>query len=149
MIRVATEADIPRIVELGQQMHDESPFYCDIAYDTGKVSAAMKQLINGAGVIFLYETGGEIRGGMAGYMGEFWFSSERLASDLALFIHPDHRHGMIAVKLTLAFHAWAKQLGARRVQMGITTGVHTEDTGKLYRSLGMSDSGNLFKKDFS
>jgi GNAT superfamily N-acetyltransferase len=149
MIRPATEEDIPTIVDLGRQMHDESPSYRDISYDPERVARAMRQLINGTGVVFLYESGGEIRGGLAGVIGEFWFSSERMASDLALFLHPDHRHGLIAVKLTLAFQSWAKQLGARRVQMGITTGVHTEDTGKLYRSLGMSDCGNLFKKDFS
>jgi GNAT superfamily N-acetyltransferase len=149
MIRPATEADIPDLVELGRHMHAESPEYRGIRYDVDRVAATLQRLLDGGGIIFVHEADGEIRGGIAGLLGEFWFSSERYASDLALFLHPEHRHGLIAVKLTLAFHAWAGRLGARRVVMGVTTGVNTEKTGQLYRSLGMVDSGNLFKKDFS
>ena len=149
MIRVATEADIQRIAELGCILHAESIEYRDITFDLGKVAETMLGLINGGGVIFLYESGGEVLGGIAGGMSEFWFSRERIAGDYSLFVHPDHRQGMIAVKLTLAFHSWAKLLGARRVQMGITTGINEEGTARLYQSLGMRHAGKLFNKDFA
>lgn len=149
MIRVATEEDICRIVELGEILHQESDEYRDIQYDRGKVTETMLGLINSGGVVFLYESGGVILGGIAGGMSEFWFSRERIAGDFSLFVHPDHRNGMIAVKLSLAFHNWARLMGARRVQMGITTGINTEGTGRLYQSLGMRMSGLLFQKDFN
>jgi len=149
MIRPATEADIPRLIELGQAMHEESPEYRGISYDPEKVGSTLKALINGAGVIFAYERSGEIHGALAGWIEEFWFSREKQAGDFALFVDPEYRNGLIAVKLALAFHSWAHLLGARRVQMGITTGVHADATGRLYRSLGMQDSGLLFQKDFS
>lgn len=148
MIRVATESDIHRIVELGEMLHQESDEYRDIEYDRLKVAETMLALIRAEGVIFLYESGGEVLGGIAGGMSEFWFSRERIAGDFSLFVHPDHRHGMIAVKLSLAFHNWARLMGARRVQMGITTGINTEGTARLYQSLGMKKVGILFQKDF-
>lgn len=149
MIRVATEEDLPRLLELGKMMHGESENYRGISYDEDKVRATLKELIDGAGVIFLYESMGKVYGGIAGALSEFWFSRERLASDLSLFVEPSHRNGLIAVKLSLAFLNWAKLVGARRVQLGITTGAATEKASSLYRSLGLEDSGQLFKKDFS
>lgn len=149
MIRVATEEDIPRIVELGRMLHSESDEYRDINYDTDKVTETMRGLLNSSGVIFLYERGGEVLGGIAGGMSEFWFSRERIAGDFSMFVHPEARNGLIAVKLMLAFHNWARLMGAKRVQMGITTGINEEGTARLYQSLGMRHAGRLFNKDFA
>ena len=148
MIRPATEDDIQEIVKIGRLMHQESDEYREISYDDEKVQESMLGLLKCGGVIFLYERDGELRGGLAGSIGEFWFSREKIAGDFALFIKPEHRQGMIAVKLILAFQSWAKQLGAKRIQMGVTTGVHAEQTGRLYQSLGMRYAGLLFNKDF-
>lgn len=145
MIRVATEADIPRIVELGRHLHAESDEYACISYDPDKVAETMTGLISQSGVIFLYERDGEIVGGLAGTVTEFWFSREKIACDYSLFIEPAHRHGLIAVRLVLAFHAWSKIMGARQIKMGVTTGITGAD--RLYQSLGMRHCGNLFSKD--
>lgn len=147
MIRVATIEDVPRIADIGAMMHAESPEYRDIEYDRDKVAQTMIGLIE-HGVVFLYESGGEIRGGVAGGLSEFWFSRERIAGDFSLFVLPEHRQGMIAVRLVLAFKAWAKMRGARRVTMGITTGIHEEATAQLYLSTGMRRNGLLFAEDF-
>lgn len=148
MIRPATDADVPAIAELGRLLHQESDEYRGISYDVDKVCETMRGLLSCGGVIFLYESGGELCGGLAGSIGEFWFSREKISGDFSLFVKPEHRHGLIAVKLILAFQAWSKQLGARRMQMGITTGIHAERTGRLYQSLGMRHAGLLFNKDF-
>jgi hypothetical protein len=38
-------------------------------------------------------------GGMAGMVTQSWFGNDMVANDLALFIHPDHRGGlMVAVQ---------------------------------------------------
>lgn len=147
MIRPATIEDIPRIVDLGELLHAESEEYREISYDRDKVAETMSGLITNGGVIFLYESMGEIIGGLAGTVTEFWFSREKVAADYSLFIEPSHRHGMYALKLILAFHSWAKLVGARQVKMGITTGISVEGTSRLYRSLGMRHCGNLFSKD--
>jgi GNAT superfamily N-acetyltransferase len=147
MIRPATEADILHIVELGRLLHQESDEYRGISYDEEKVAETMRGLMDGGGVVFLYEQGGQIRGGLAGTIGEFWFSREKVAGDFSLFVDPEYRNGMIAIRLVLAFQSWSKLLGARRMNMGITTGINEEGTARLYQSLGMRRNGSLFSKD--
>lgn len=147
MIRVATHADIPRILELGERLHSVSS-YADIAFDRVKVSALMAQIINGAGVVFLSERDGVVVGGIAGGVTEHWFSStERLAFDYSFFIEPESRSGITAMKLLTAFREWARLNGARHLRMGITTGLNVESTARLYRAFGLTELGPLFQME--
>lgn len=136
------------MLELGRSMHSEAQNYRGVSYNEEKVAAMIKGLMDGDGVVFLYESGGAVLGGIAGQISEFWFSTERIASDLALFVCPESRSGMIAVKLVLAFQNWARLMGAQYVQMGITTGEESR-SGKLYLSLGFEPSGSIYKKALS
>ena len=45
MIRPATEADIPGLVELGRFMHEESDEYRGIRYEDDRVASTLKQMI--------------------------------------------------------------------------------------------------------
>lgn len=146
MIRPATLDDIPRIIELGRQFHAESPEFSSISFDVEKLTETLKACINGAGVVFLYESAGTVRGGLAGVISEYWFSREKVALDLALFLEPEARTGMIALKLVLTFKSWARLMGATEVKMGITAGINVEGAAKLYASTGMDQCGFMFKE---
>ena len=145
MIRVATLDDIDRIVEIGKAMHEESS-YCDLPFDSVKVSNLMAGLIDGHGVVFVAEKAGAIIGGFAGGVAEFWFCDSLHAFDYGLFILPEHRGGSAAIRLLSAFEHWAKSMGAVWCDVGITTGVHTEKTARMYEKLGYNQSGILFRK---
>ncbi|MNY76363.1 hypothetical protein D3C86_2159270 [compost metagenome] len=43
-----------------------------------------------------------------------------------------------------AFRIWCKARGAKKLRMGITTGIHEESTGQFYRLLDFKDAGTLF-----
>lgn len=144
MIRPARFEDIPRLVVLGQALHQESS-YQDMAFDPAKVSDFLASLIAGAGLLLVYERGGDVIGGIAGGITEQWFSHEKVAFDYSLFIEKGRRGGMAAVGLITAFVEWARIKGVSQITMGITTGIHVEATGRLYRSLGFVDSGSLFR----
>lgn len=146
MIRPATIEDIPRIVELGNMLHQESR-YAAISFSEEKVAALMKHLIQVDGVVFVAEVDGEIVGGIAGGVTEFWFSTEKQAFDYSFFLAPDARHGMQAVRLMVAFESWAKLRGARQVDMGITTDIHVDKSARLYTGMGYKDCGKLFVKE--
>ncbi len=147
MIRTATVEDLPRIIELGKMLHSESAEYRDIPYDPDKVAETMIDAIENRGVVFVYERDGAIRGGVAGVITEYWFSREKIAGDYSVFVEPAYRNGMIAVRLVLAFKAWASLSGARQVKMGVTTGIAGAE--RLYQSLGMRHCGNLFVEDLN
>lgn len=148
MIRPATDQDIPRLVELAFMMHRESPNYRDIPFDAEKFDETLRLLIGGAGVVFVAEKDGVVVGAVGGAVAEFFFSRERYASDIGLFVDPAHRHGILAMKLVIAFKRWAEYIGVKEVRMGITTGIHVEDTARLYMAAGMDYLGPVLSRRF-
>jgi len=143
MIEVGKIEDVDRMVELGALMHAESD-YRSIPYDRYKVSALLRRLMTQDGVVFVVRQGGEIVGGIAGGVTEYWFSEEKVGYEHALFMRPDTRNGIMAIRLIKALKAWCKLQGAKELRMGITTGVHVEATARLYRSQGAKDAGLFF-----
>lgn len=148
MIRAAKHDDIPRLVELGQLLHDTSS-YASVGMNPEKVGKLLGQLIDGLGVVFVAEVSGEIVGGFAGAITEQWFSDDLIAFDYSLFIEPSKRQGLTALKLVLAFQEWAKAKGAKEIRMGITTGMNVDGTSRLYRHLGFEYVGPLFKMEIN
>lgn len=146
-VEVATPDDAPRLAALGWEMHQESS-YRDQPYDEAKVRTLMMRLIGGAGVVFVVRRDGQIVGGIAGGVTENWFNDERIAFEYGLFIEPAARHGITAMRIVLAFCKWCEIKGARRVRVGITTGVQVEGTAALYRMCGFVDDGVFLTKEF-
>ena len=144
MIRPAQPSDVDRIVEIGAALHGESD-YRDIAYNPVKVGALMESLIQGGGVVFVAEKAGEVVGGIAGGVTSHWFSDELTGFEYSFFVLPEHRHGLVAMKLILAMKAWCKAMGAKTLRIGITTGINVEGTARFYRHMGFRDAGNLFE----
>lgn len=146
MIRPATLADTMRIVEIGEALHQES-VYRSIPYSRDKVIGLMRSLIQGAGVVFVAEKDGQIVGGIAGGVTFHWFSDELTGFEYSFFVLPEHRHGLVAMKLLLAMKAWCAAKGAKSLRIGITTGINVEGTARFYRHMGFRDAGNLFEME--
>jgi GNAT superfamily N-acetyltransferase len=75
---------------------------------------------------------------------EFYFSREREVSDLALFVHPEHRGGMAGPALLRSFVTWAKKRGIRHLGINVSTGVMVEKTGALLERVGFKRVGGSF-----
>jgi GNAT superfamily N-acetyltransferase len=149
MIRPANYEDIPRLVELGEVMHGESR-YRVLPYAPNKVFGLLANMIEKAdGLLIVSEKNGEIVGGFAGMVVEHWFSNSRIATDFALFIHPEHRGGMTAARLLKAFVTWARERGAVLITAGITTGVTTDSSTRLYQAIGFEPVGIAFNMEGS
>jgi GNAT superfamily N-acetyltransferase len=143
-VDVATPEDATEIAALGQILHDTSS-YAGIPYRPEKVEALMRSLAGGAGVVFVVRKDGAIVGGIAGGVAEWWFSDERHGFEYSFFVREDCRNAYVAIKLVTAFRIWCKKRGAKKVRIGITTGIHEESTGEFYRMLGFEPAGNLFQ----
>ena len=144
MIRPAQMADTMRIVDIGEALHEAST-YREIPYSREKVTGLMRSLIQGAGVVFVAEKDGQIVGGIAGGVTSHWFSDELTGFEYSFFILPEHRHGLVAMKLLLAMKAWCTAKGAKTLRIGITTGINVEGTARFYRYMGFEDAGQLFE----
>lgn len=142
MIRPANHADIPGLVEMGAVMHAESR-YSRMTYDPAKVAVVLGMILE-RGAVFVAERDGEIIGGFAGVVEEHWFSSDKVATDLALFVQPGKRGSLAAVQLLKAFLVWASEKGAVMTDILINTGVRTEQTAKLFSLCGGEQAGYVF-----
>lgn len=148
MIRHATPADIPALIELGTRMYLESRYSQTSPFDEGKCAELARNLINSpAGCVLVAEKNYQVIGWLGGGIAEQFFSHQLMAFEYGLFIAPEHRGGSAGPRLAKEFIRWATEHGAAVINMGITTGVHAERTGELYSRLGLTRSGLLYSME--
>lgn len=136
-IRVATLEDLPRILDLGEALHHESPRWSRMNFNRDKASAYIANLINQTnGVVFLAERGGLIVGGIAGMVAEHWCSDDLLGYEVSLFMESGARGTMAPARLICALEAWCELRGALWTTAGTSTGLDPERTAGLYETLG-------------
>lgn len=147
MIREATHDDLPSLLALGARMHAESPRFSRLTFSGARLRQTLAALIDSPqGFLWVGVFDDMVVGGMAGIAAPHWASDDLVASDLALFIHPDFRGGMLPVRLVNRYLWWARtEVKATLRQLGITTGVHTETTARLYERMGLTRCGVLLE----
>lgn len=146
-VRKASPGDLPALVALIRVMHDESPHYKALGYVEEKVIGALTRSM-GDGPCFVHvDAAGAIDGLFVAIVAERWFSHDRFVTDLAVFVPPEKRGGLIAYRLFEAFIAWCESAGMppADVQIGITTGVRQERTGAFYQRMGFERVGEVFR----
>ena len=147
MIRNATHDDKPRLMALAQIMHAESRFAEKYPFDTDKVADLLTAAIDSEVHCALVCTDGtDVNGALFGYVAEQYFSRAKVAQDMALFVSPDKRGGIAAVRLCKAFHAWSKTVGAVDCEIAHNTDVQPERFGLLMEASGFHLVGRLFSK---
>jgi len=138
-IRVATLDDLPRILELGELLHQESPRWARLSFNRAKAAHFIAHLIlEPTGVVFVAEHGGLVVGGIAGMATAHWSSDDVVAQEVSFFMAPEARGRMAAVRLICALRAWGEMRGAKWLQAGTSTGLDPERTAGLYEQLGFS-----------
>lgn len=144
MIRIAKESDFPRLVELGRAMHAEGT-YSALPFDPAVLLKSLA-MVREKHFICVHEIEGHVDGVMVAVIAPSWFGPGRTASDLALFVEPAARGGTAAFRLIEAFVRWATAQKVDGMYLGVTTGVHPEQTGRLYERLGFSPVGGFYMR---
>lgn len=138
-IRVATIDDLPRILVLGELLHQESPRWSRLSFNRAKAGHLIASLImEPHGVVFVAERDGVVVGGIAGMATPHWSSDDIVAQEVSFFMDPGARGNMMAVRLICALMAWGEKRGAKWLQAGTSTGLDPERTAGLYERLGFS-----------
>jgi len=119
-------------------MHAESPRYSAMEYSEEKIYNLAQTLLNNpqVGGILVAEVDKQVVGMFAFVVSEQFFGPERMASDLAVYLAPEHRGGSLFARLVIAFEKWADELGVARKVVGVSTGLHTEVTVGAFERLG-------------
>lgn len=132
LIRQATEADIPRIVELGSQSLADGP-YAGIIRDVPEQTRKLAAQIIDSGSILLYQDDSGKTVGLFGYIVyPQVFTGESTANEIMWYVEPEARKGGAGLKLLWEAEKEAKAKGA--VYMGVTS--PTDDVSALYSRFG-------------
>lgn len=139
-LRLAVEADIPELVEMGAAMHAESSF-APMAYSREKVAASLLNGIKTA-LVVLAEDEGRIVGAMHGDVIKPWYSTDRMGIELFIYVRPESRGSRAALML---LRAWVKWCAASRAkQIRPATAATSPDADRLYQALGFTPVGQLY-----
>jgi N-acetylglutamate synthase-like GNAT family acetyltransferase len=140
MIRRATFEDIPELLLMGQHMHAESPRFSKLAFSVKKVAKLAKFLIDSPRGILLISEHGMFWGSVA----PAFFSEELCAEDYVLYVEPEYRGNMEAVRLLKGYIAEARKLGAKDIGISNSTLVDKDRVAEFFRRIGFQEVGTSF-----
>jgi GNAT superfamily N-acetyltransferase len=144
-----TDAQLLDAVRLGEAMWANSPVYGNMARDVDKMieyayhARADAETFFHVAVDRMNRTCGFLIGSIAPY----GFHTDKFAYDRLVYVAPDARGLTAARALILSFEAWAREHGAARILLGITTGAHTEQIERFYNKMGYASVGRLTMKE--
>lgn len=144
-VRPFARPDLGVVLGMGFDMARESPVYARHPFDLKTVEKLAERVLAEPDMCcFVADTGTEIAGFIVGFIAPAWFSRDRLACDLALYVAPEYRGTSAGLRLMRTFIEWAKVGQATAVRVGISTGISTDRTRRMYERLGLTPIGLVF-----
>ncbi|MDE0408367.1 MAG: GNAT family N-acetyltransferase [Alphaproteobacteria bacterium] len=117
-----------------------------LPYDEDRVRRTFERKLKQADRCLLQaELGGRVIGGLIGAIGAHYHSPALGASLQGLYVLPEHRGSLAAVKLLHGFRRWAKGHGAVRMYVGVTSGIDIARTDRLLKRLGFRVTGGNYE----
>lgn len=144
MIREATEADIPRVLEMGRRFF-ETAGWPDVAeWDDASTEWTLRFLIEQpTGALFVAEEDGHVVGMTGGMVMPFYFNhTHRTGQELFWWVEPEHRG--IGSGLFDALEAWAREAGAQTFTMIAVDRLKPDVMARIYRARGYRPSEHAF-----
>lgn len=142
-MRLIVPSDTHFIVEMLRIMRTESPTYSYAEDDPVWVRSNLEPLLERNALTGIIEPE---KGFMIGAIFNTWYSKQIIAAEQLLYVHPDHRGGMLAVRLIKAFENLARERKAEYIDVGATSGMQEERTRDLYMRLGYEPKGQSLRK---
>lgn len=147
--RFASLDDVPKIVEILAAMHHESR-YAAWPLEPEKLRGLVQGLIGYKdGACIVVEEAGELVGVLLGLVMEFFFSRQRVASELVHYMRPAFRGSLAETQLAQWFIEWAEATDAVEIQSGGWVGVPELEAEAFYSGLGFTSSCRSFAKEIS
>jgi GNAT superfamily N-acetyltransferase len=141
-VRLAVEADLPRLVAMGRRFIAESKYHAEIEDNPAQRETLMRRFLdNEAGALFVTGEAGAPTGMIAVYLYANPLDGNPWAGELFWWVDPEHRGpGIVLLKTA---EAWARERGARKIIMVAPT----KRVAAAYRALGYSRLETHFSKD--
>lgn len=144
MIRTATAADIPALVEMGGRFFAASGFADSTSYDPDSMAHTFAQLIESEQGVLLVADGV----GMAGALvyPHYFNRHDLVAQELFWWVDEDARKSGAGSRLLLAIEAWAAERGAKSLIMLSLSALDAEKVNRMYENAGYRPAEQSFIK---
>ncbi len=144
-IRVSQSgADIAARLMLARKAWEETD-RTGLAFDEGIVRRGIERKIDRNYCLLQAEAGSEVVGMLMGVAAPHFHAPELGAFLLSWYVLPEHRGSLAAVKLLHGFRRWARDRGAVRLYIGVTSGIDVARTDRLLRRLGFRQTGGNYE----
>lgn len=143
MIREATHADVPRLVEMGRRFLDETNYGADTPFNAAQLAQFAQWLIDHDGVIFVVERDGVIVGMLGAMQYHHPMSGASTVAEMFWWVEPEARGD--GVRLVKRVEAWARD----RQAMQIILTAPTARVGRLYDRLGYHATETSYVRSMS
>ena len=152
-LRQATsEVDLPAIVALAKEAHEESHFG-DIAFSDSKVRKIALAAFDDSKrhAVILAERAGRPVGFVYCSVGEFYIGSNALLTtihnlNVSKSIRSNLSGGRAALRLFRGVELWSEARGAKRILFHVTSNVNLAQTHKLAKKVGYRFIGGSYEK---
>lgn len=145
MIRAASYLDIPVLLMLLSEMHEEGPYEVD-ALNWPKVVRKVVDAVD-KGVVFVWEEDGNIFGSIGGELGPNWFSDKVAFGDLWFYVRESKRNSKAGIELLRAVRDWGRKEEIPVTVAHVFAG-DVERKDKLYERLEFVKIGSIFSEGF-
>jgi hypothetical protein len=146
-IRPIEMGDVDALITLARTNVQESRFH-GLPFDEARVRANLSHMINSQRSdhfsCVAYTSDKKITGYLIGSIEAYFFCDHTVATSVFFFVDPAERGGFAALKLILAFRAWAKNRQASELYIGVAGGVLVERTGKFLQRIGLRFTGGNY-----
>jgi len=138
MIRRATESDIDACVEMGRKFHAIAGV-SEIQYSDESAQDTLMHLMNGDGCLFVAEKGSALIGMAAALKYPHYMNrAQSVAQELFWWVEPEHRGGMVAMRLLMALEQWAAEEGCKLLTALLKISISDLVIDRLKRALSRS-----------
>lgn len=145
VIRRFNPNDFVHVLNMGEAMHAAS-VYSHIPFSRNKcVDLFHRCNYDPSHLGLIAERNGEIIGMFVGYVCDYFFSEERIACDLLLYVKPNKRGTFAGKMLIEEYKRWGVAQNALEVCAGVSAMTNNERTYALYQKCGFSEVGRVFK----
>lgn len=144
MLRKATPEDIPEIIRMAYPMVAESSF-APLGVDAERMAKFLDPLVS-HGFVVVVEKNHQVVGAMLGDVVTPWYGKKRMGIEYAVYLMPEHRHGLTAARMVQSWVKWCKENEAVQCRAGVTTG--NDSLERLYLALGFNRCGGSYVLNF-
>jgi len=144
--RAATQ-DLPQIMHLAKEMHEESSFRSLSFSESKSATEILSCILNPDMFVAVAEDRGQILGIIAAYLSKPYFSEDFVVYDHIWYVGKEARGTMVGPRLLKHLAEWAKLCKAKAVLVTLGSDVSQERVGKLVEKLGYSRLGGYYRRD--